>query len=141
MTTKNNFIGSDPNQESNGFGGNIRGANTVAFVSFQRTRITPYNQVSRRDNFFTRPLESPIVTAANQIVRGGNSGGLGGGFSSNNLPTLAKQNTLVGSANETKDSINAGQENTRRSSQGFAIKRPKMGDLDFDYNTLNMNLR
>ena len=101
----------------------------------------PYNQAVRRDNFFARPVESPIISAANQILRPGISSA-GGGVSGSNLPLLAKQNNLIGSANETKDSITGGQEVvSRRSSQNFAIRKPKLGDGDFDYSSLNLNLR
>jgi hypothetical protein len=75
--------------------------------------------------------ESPLVAAGNQIVKGN-------GASSNNLPVVAKQN---GSVNDTRDTIN-NQENSRRNSQGaFSVKRPKMGEPDFDFSSLNLNLR
>lgn len=59
-----------------------------------------------------------------------------------NLPTLNKQNNGTGgSVNDTKDTINV-QEVSRRGSQGaFSVKRPKLGEADFDYSTMNTNLR
>ena len=57
------------------------------------------------------------------------------------LPGLAKMNNNMVSPNDnTKDSINA-QDVSRRSSAGFSIKRPKIGEPDFDYSSLNLNLR
>lgn len=101
----------------------------------QRTRNIPYNQAARQNNFFNRATESPFVNAGNQIVRG-NSG------SNTNLPTVGKQqNGGVGSVNDTKDSIN-NQEVSRRSSHGgFNVRKPNLGEPDFDYSSLNMNLR
>jgi hypothetical protein len=62
--------------------------------------------------------------------------------SSVNLPVLAKQNTggLSNPNDNTKDTI-ALQENSRRSSGAFSVKRAKMGEPDFDYSNLNTNLR
>ena len=77
--------------------------------------------------------ESPLVAAGNQIVNGNAE-------SSSNMLVLAKQNNN-GSTNDTKDTINV-QETSRRSSQGaFSVKRPKLGEPDFDYYNLNLNLR
>lgn len=96
--------------------------------------MIPYNQSARQNNFFNRATESPIINAANQIVRGTTN-------SNANLPVVAKQNAIGGSVNDTRDTINV-QEPSRRSSQGgFSIKRPKLGEPDFDYSSLNLNLR
>ena len=67
----------------------------------------------------------------------------GAGNSTANLPVVSKQNGGGGngSINDTRDSIKE-QETSRRSSHGgFAVKRPKLGEPDFDYSSLNMNLR
>lgn len=96
--------------------------------------MIPYNQAARQNNFFNRANESPLQNAGTQIVRGN-------GGSNANLPTVGKQNGGVGSVNDTKDSIN-NQEVSRRSSHGgFNVKRPKLGEPDFDYSSLNLNLR
>ena len=95
--------------------------------------MIPYNQTVRQNNFFNRVTESPLAAAGNQIVKGPT-------ISSTNLPAVAKQNGYGGSANETKDTIN-GQETSRRGSGGFSVKRPKMVDPDFDFSSLNLNLR
>ncbi len=76
--------------------------------------------------------ESPLVAAGNQIVKGNEA-------SLVNLPMVGKPNAV--SVNDTRDTIN-GQENSRRNSQGaFTVKRPKMGEPDFDFSSLNLNLR
>ena len=73
------------------------------------------------------------MNAANQIIKGPT-------LSAANLPVIPKQ-TGIGD-NDTRDSINVQENSTRRSSQGgFSIKRPKLGEPDFDYSYLNMNLR
>lgn len=98
--------------------------------------MVPYNQSIRQQNFFNRPSESPILTAGAQIVKNSTAASAGTLAS---LPALGKQ--TVGSVNETKDTIDNVKEVSRRSSNGFSVRKPKMGEADFDYSSLNMNLR
>lgn len=71
----------------------------------QRTRVIPYNQAVRQNNFFSRATESPLALAGGLIAQ-----------------------------SDTKDT------ESRRGS-GFSVKRPKLGDPDFDFSALNLNLR
>lgn len=96
--------------------------------------MIPYNQAVRQNNFFNRVTESPLVAAGNQIVRGPNP-------SSSNLPVVGKTGSTGGSVNDTKDTINVNEPSRRSSQGGFSVKRPKMGDPDFDFSSLNLNLR
>lgn len=108
----------------------------VSSADLQRSRLIPYNQVARQNNFFNRANESPIQSAGNQIVRGSASNGV----SAANLPALAKQSAGNSANDNTRDTINP-QEISRRSSQGFNTRQAKLGDPDFDYSGLNLNLR
>lgn len=72
-----------------------------------------------------------MISAATTLVRPPSS-------SAANLPNLNKQSNM--SVNDTKDTLDI-RDGSRRSSQGFMVKRPKMGDADFDYSNLNVNLR
>ncbi len=79
------------------------------------------------------------MAAGNQIARGS----IGNGAVANLPPVLAKQNSTIGvSPNDnTRDTINTQDGMSRRSSQGFSVKKPKLGEPDFDYSSLNLNLK